>query len=103
MVLITSIICMMLVYYYLDSGLAIGFITALVIEVFFLMTFYNILKNTEDKVKGSYEKIIADMREKERKKEKYISKIKEIYPDIDLKIEARENQDENENQSDNES
>ncbi|MGE4520556.1 MAG: hypothetical protein AB7E04_13735 [Desulfobacteraceae bacterium] len=90
MVLITSIVCMMLVYYYLDSGLAIGFITALVIEIFFLMTFYNVLKNTEEKVKNSYERILAEMREKDKKKENYISKIREIYPDVDLKIEARE-------------
>lgn len=90
MVLITSIVCMMLVYYYLDLGLAIGFITALVIEIFFLMTFYNVLKNTEEKVKNSYERILAEMREKDKKKENYISKIREIYPDVDLKIEARE-------------
>jgi predicted DNA-binding ribbon-helix-helix protein len=81
---------MMLVYYYLDLGLAIGFITALVIEIFFLMTFYNVLKNTEEKVKNSYERILAEMREKDKKKENYISKIREIYPDVDLKIEARE-------------
>lgn len=94
MILITSIICMMLVYYYLDTGLALGFITALVIEIFFLMTFYNILKNTEEKVKRSYEKILLEVREKLKQKENYINKIKEIYPDIDLKIAAREENDE---------
>ncbi|MCB9481572.1 MAG: hypothetical protein H6680_07115 [Desulfobacteraceae bacterium] len=96
MILITSIICMMLAYYYLDTGLALGFITALVVEIFFLMTFYNILKNTEEKVKRNYDRILSEAREKEKQKENYINRIKEIYPDIDSRIAAREDESEEE-------
>lgn len=83
MILITSIICMALVYYLMDTGLALGFMSALFIEIFFLLALYNMLKNTEDKVKSSYDKIVDDYREREKNYLKIIEKAKEHYPDLE--------------------
>jgi len=74
---------MAFVYYFMDTGLAIGFITAVFIEIFSLITLYNILKNTEQRVRRSYENMLAQYREQERKNEKFIKKVKEFYPDIE--------------------
>lgn len=88
MVLFTSIVCMILVYYYLDSGLALGFAIALVIEIFFLMGLYNVLKKTEEKAKFFNQKKLDELGKTIKEKEKYINKIKEIHPDIDLQIKS---------------
>lgn len=76
MIIITSIICMAMVYNYLDGGLAMGFMTALVVEVFCLIALYNVLKRTEDRVKLTYEKIIDEYREREKKHLRIIEKAK---------------------------
>lgn len=94
MVLISSIICMALVYYFMDSGLAIGFIAALCLEIFSLITLYNVLKNTEHKAAKSYEKIINDYREREKKNEAIIEKLNKRQ--AELNSQAVENKDSSE-------
>jgi len=74
---------MAFVYYFMDTGLAIGFITAVFVEIFSLIALYNILKNTEQRVRRTYENMLEKYREQERKDEKFIKKVKEFYPDID--------------------
>jgi len=80
---------MAFVYSFLDTGLALGFMTALCVEVFFLMFLYNILKTTEERVKVSYQKIIDDYRRKEDQYQLFIKKAKEIYPDLQELLEKK--------------
>ncbi|MGM0417978.1 MAG: hypothetical protein ACQEQS_04580 [Thermodesulfobacteriota bacterium] len=97
MILITSIVCMALVYYFMDTGLAIGFITAVFIEIFSLIALYNILKNTEQRVRRYYESMLEQHREQERKNERFIKKVKEFYPDIDSVVRGEKTKETDEN------
>ncbi len=87
MILITSIISMILVYYYMDRGLAIGFLFSLFMEIIALVTLYKMLQKSEIRTEKKYTNILAGYKQREEKYKKYIENIKGEKPESYLKSE----------------
>lgn len=64
MILLTAIAAMFCVYHWYDTGLILGFMTALCFEVICLLLLYNLLKRTEERVRREYDPLLDGMREK---------------------------------------